>query len=65
MSFTDREWWGLIHGMVLGALFLLAFTGGDRAPDHEALRNEALAMRPRTVRTSRRFEAVVPMYGPR
>ena len=28
MSFTDREWWGLIHGMGLGALFLLAFAGG-------------------------------------
>jgi len=28
MSFTNREWWTLIHGMVLGALFLLAFTGG-------------------------------------
>jgi hypothetical protein len=28
MNFTDREWWGLIHGMVLGALFLLAFAGG-------------------------------------
>jgi hypothetical protein len=28
MSLTDRELWALIHGMVLGALFLLAFTGG-------------------------------------
>lgn len=28
VHFTDREWWGLIHGMVLGALFLLAFAGG-------------------------------------
>ena len=28
MSFTDREWWGLIHGMGFGALFLLAFAGG-------------------------------------
>jgi hypothetical protein len=28
MSFTTREWWGLIHGMGLGALFLLAFGGG-------------------------------------
>ena len=28
MSFTDREWWALIHGMVLGAFFLLAFAGG-------------------------------------
>lgn len=28
MSFTNHEWWGLIHGMGLGALFLLAFAGG-------------------------------------
>jgi hypothetical protein len=28
MSFTGREWWTLIHGMGLGALFLLAFAGG-------------------------------------
>jgi hypothetical protein len=28
MSFTNREWWTLIHGVVLGALFLLAFAGG-------------------------------------
>ena len=28
MSFTDREWWGLVHGMGLGALFLLSFAGG-------------------------------------
>ena len=28
MSLTDRETWGLIHGMGLGALFLLAFAGG-------------------------------------
>ena len=28
MSFTTREWWALIHGMGLGALFLLAFSGG-------------------------------------
>lgn len=28
MSFTNREWWGLIHGMGLGALFLLSFAGG-------------------------------------
>jgi hypothetical protein len=28
MSFTDREWWALVHGMVLGAFFLLAFAGG-------------------------------------
>jgi hypothetical protein len=28
MELTDREWWTLVHGMVLGALFLLAFAGG-------------------------------------
>jgi len=28
MSLTDRELWTAIHGMVLGAAFLLAFTGG-------------------------------------
>ena len=28
MSFTNREFWGLIHGVVLGGLFLLAFAGG-------------------------------------
>jgi hypothetical protein len=28
MSFTEREWWTLIHGMGFGALFLLGFAGG-------------------------------------
>src|SRR5215207_9463510 len=28
MDLTDREWWTLVHGMILGALFLLSFTGG-------------------------------------
>lgn len=28
MHLTDREFWALIHGMVFGALFLLAFGGG-------------------------------------
>lgn len=28
MQLTDRETWALIHGMVFGALFLLAFGGG-------------------------------------
>jgi hypothetical protein len=28
MHFTDREWWTLIHGMVFGTVFLLAFAGG-------------------------------------
>jgi len=28
MGFTVRESWGLIHGMVLGTLFLVSFAGG-------------------------------------
>ncbi|MGH8833981.1 MAG: hypothetical protein ACRDWG_03125 [Actinomycetes bacterium] len=28
MSLTNREFWALVHGMILGALFLLAFAGG-------------------------------------
>src|ERR1051326_3775084 len=28
MSLTDRELWAALHGMTLGALFLLAFAGG-------------------------------------
>lgn len=28
MSLTNREFWTLVHGMGLGALFLLAFAGG-------------------------------------
>jgi hypothetical protein len=28
MELTYREWWALIHGVVLGGLFLLAFAGG-------------------------------------
>lgn len=28
MSLTDRETWTVLHGMVLGATFLLAFAGG-------------------------------------
>lgn len=28
MALTDREFWALVHGVGLGALFLLAFTGG-------------------------------------
>jgi hypothetical protein len=27
MHLTDKEWWGLIHGMGFGRLFLLAFAG--------------------------------------
>jgi hypothetical protein len=28
MELTYREWWALIHGMILGGLFLLSFAGG-------------------------------------
>jgi len=28
MELTDRELWAVIHGLILGTLFLLAFTGG-------------------------------------
>lgn len=28
MTLTNREFWTLIHGMILGALFLLSFSGG-------------------------------------
>ncbi|MDZ4720879.1 MAG: hypothetical protein SH847_20675 [Roseiflexaceae bacterium] len=28
MELTNREFWGLVHGMGFGALFLLAFAGG-------------------------------------
>ncbi len=28
MQLTDREFWAVIHGLVLGTLFLLAFGGG-------------------------------------
>jgi hypothetical protein len=28
MELSSRETWGLVHGILLGALFLLAFTGG-------------------------------------
>jgi hypothetical protein len=28
MEMTAREFWGVVHGMVLGALFLLAYGGG-------------------------------------
>ena len=28
MHFTYREWWTLIHGMIFGAVFLLASAGG-------------------------------------
>ena len=28
MYLSTREFWGVVHGMVLGALFLLAYGGG-------------------------------------
>ena len=28
MSLTEREFWTVVHGMGLGAIFLLAFAGG-------------------------------------
>jgi hypothetical protein len=28
MHLTGREWWAIVHGMGLGALFLIAFAGG-------------------------------------
>ncbi len=28
MHLTSREWWTLLHGMIIGAAFLLAFAGG-------------------------------------
>ena len=28
MSLSTREFWGVIHGVILGGAFLLAFTGG-------------------------------------
>lgn len=28
MEITDREFWAVVHGLGLGAVFLLAFTGG-------------------------------------
>lgn len=31
MNLTDREVWTLIHGMIFGAVFLLAFAGGLEA----------------------------------
>jgi len=28
LTFTTREFWAVVHGMILGGLFLLAFAGG-------------------------------------
>ena len=49
MHLTDREWWGLIHGMGFGALFLLAFAGGLAPAVHCGLprRSAAGATEPR------------------
>ena len=40
MHLTGREWWAIIHGMALGALFLLAFAGG--LAEFFSLRSEEL-----------------------
>ncbi len=40
MHLTGREWWAVIHGMGLGALFLLAFAGG--LAEFFSLRSEEL-----------------------
>lgn len=40
MHLTGREWWAVIHGMALGALFLLAFAGG--LAEFFSLRSEEL-----------------------
>jgi len=31
MHLSEREVWGLMHGLILGALFLLAFAGSWRS----------------------------------
>jgi len=53
MSLTDRELWTLIHGMILGALFLLGFAGGleglyslrPRLLSHEGVRDRVRRLR--------------------
>ena len=40
MEFTNRETWTLIHGLILGTFFLLAFAGG--LAEFWSLRTEAL-----------------------
>jgi hypothetical protein len=40
MALTNREFWGLVHGMLLGALFLLSFGGG--LAEFYSLRSESL-----------------------
>jgi hypothetical protein len=59
MSFTNHEWWGLIHGMGFGALFLLAFAGG--LADLYGLRSKLLTTAGVTERVRRLKIGVVAM----
>jgi small-conductance mechanosensitive channel len=53
MELSYQEWWALIHGMILGGLFLLAFAGGlaelhalrPTAETPSGLRTSALRLR--------------------
>jgi hypothetical protein len=53
MHLTGREWWAIVHGMALGALFLLAFAGG--LAEFWSLRSEDLTEQG-VVRRTRRLE---------
>jgi hypothetical protein len=37
MSLTDREWWAIIHGMILGAIFLAHSTTGYGAASRSTI----------------------------
>jgi hypothetical protein len=51
MHLTYREWWAVVHGMGLGALFLLAFAGG--LAEFWSLRSEELSEKGIVKRTRR------------
>jgi hypothetical protein len=51
MHLTYREWWAVVHGMGLGALFLLAFAGG--LAEFWSLRSEELSEKGIGTRTRR------------
>ena len=34
MELTSRETWTVIHGLILGVVFLLAFSGGRERPSN-------------------------------
>ncbi len=51
MHLTGREWWAIVHGMALGALFLLAFAGG--LAEFWSLRSEELTEKGVAARTRR------------